>query len=78
MQVLSRVRAEGHPLTKFFVEVYHGGFPLERARLVVLKRVNVWKETFVVVVVFETGGRGESVTGIQWVQVQDAAKHSAT
>lgn len=77
MQVLSRVRAEGHPLTKFFVEVYHGGFPLERARLVVLKRDNVWKETFFVVV-FETGGRGESVTGIQWVQVQDAAKHSAT
>lgn len=76
--MLSGVRAEGHPLTKFFVEVYHGGFPLERARLVVLKRDNVWKETFFVVVVFETGGSGESVTGVQWVQVQDAAKRSAT
>ena len=75
--MLSGVRAEGHPLTKFFVEVYHGGFPLERARLVVLKRDNVWKETFFVVV-FETGGSGESVTGVQWVQVQDAAKRSAT
>lgn len=70
--MLSGVRAEGHPLTKFFLEVYHGGFPLGRARLV-LKRDNVWKET--IFLIFETGGSGESVTGIQ---VQDAAKHSAT
>lgn len=41
----------------------------------VLKRDNVWKETFFFF--FETGGSGESVTGIQWAEVQDAAKHSA-
>ena len=43
--MFSRVRAEGHPLTMFFLEVYHRGFPPGRARLVVLKRDNVWKET---------------------------------
>lgn len=76
--MLSRVRAEGHPLTMFFLEVYHGGFPLGRARLVVLKRDNDWKETVFLLLLFLKLVGVESVTGIQWVDIQDAAEHSAT